>query len=253
MQQLAEQAGTHHVQQHQFFASVADVLQHHAVPAGGLAGLHERPGLVQGQRRRNLDQGVLAGAHGRHRHDRVQLPGRGNEHGVDVRALDQGAPGLVAAAVHGGLDGPSLVDQRLHPGQALRVDVGHRDQACTLYVQQAARQEAAALPDADDAESHLRERRCRQCDGPCVAGRSPVGAPRAGAAGGQGSAADRRPQPVPALDVESAAAGVGSGAGRVKRKGRQRGRLFRHEAPPPNWGECARLSACGGCRTGGNP
>ena len=99
--QFAEHALAHHVQGLQLEEVVAAVLQHHAVPAGALAGLDQLPAAVQVQGRRHLDRRVLAVAHGADRHGHVPRPGRADVDQVQVQ-LAEVAPVLGAGGEFAG-------------------------------------------------------------------------------------------------------------------------------------------------------
>ena len=98
VQQLAEDALPHHVEDHHLFTVVAAVLHHHAVAARLLGRVHQLPALVDRRRHRHLGGGVLPLAHRLDAHRRVQLPGRDDEDEVEI-AVAQPLPLLRPAGV----------------------------------------------------------------------------------------------------------------------------------------------------------
>ena len=101
VQQLAEQPQAAEVQAEQFLAAVAAVLHHHAVLPRPLGRLHQLPAFVERDAGGHLREGVLAGIHRIHAHPRVPLPRRGDDHDVDVVALEHPLVIFVAVAVGG--------------------------------------------------------------------------------------------------------------------------------------------------------
>ena len=110
MHHLAEKALADQVPDQHHVALVAVVLQQHAMPVGLLGRLDLLPALLHRQRRGNLGGHVLAGLQ-RGQHDRrVQRPGRGVDHQVEVLSLAH--PPVVGLA-------PAVA---LRPGQTVVLD-----------------------------------------------------------------------------------------------------------------------------------
>ena len=78
-----------------------------------LAGVDQLPAFLDREGGRHLGERVLAGLHGGHAHRRVQFPGRGDEHGVDVLAFEHLLP-CVAIAIRT-KNGHVLAGARLDP------------------------------------------------------------------------------------------------------------------------------------------
>ena len=97
--ELAEEALAAHVEHHELFASVANVLHHHAVSSAALLRFDEAPAFVDRHRRRHLDERVLAGLHGVHGHRCVPSPRCRDHDDVEVGALEHAAVVLVTARV----------------------------------------------------------------------------------------------------------------------------------------------------------
>ena len=86
-----------HVERRQFEEIVNAVLEHHAVAPGLLGGVDQLPALVERHGCGNLDGHMLAVLHGVDGHRHMQLPRGADVHQVDVVALAELFPPLLAA------------------------------------------------------------------------------------------------------------------------------------------------------------
>ena len=75
-------------------------------------GIDQLPALVDGQRGGHLGEGMFAGRHGVDAHPRVPVPGGGDDHDVNVVALEHPLVVRVAPAVGGGFFPAGI----FHPG-----------------------------------------------------------------------------------------------------------------------------------------
>jgi hypothetical protein len=155
VRQLAEEPGPHHVQDHELVLAVAAVLEHHAMPARALGGVHQAPAVLEGRGRRDLHEHVLPRLHGRHRHGNVPAPRRRDVDDVEVVAADEVLEVRLARGVAGGLLLSGLHDLGLGGGHAVLHEVAdgvHLDPGYAEQIVEEARPTSAVSdePDADD-------------------------------------------------------------------------------------------------------
>ena len=153
MNHVPEQPLLDHVQASELEKVIAAILQHHAVPAGPLGGIDERPALGDAGRGGHLDGDVLAVLHGIHRHRRMQLPRHGEIDKVDVVQLAKRLPALLAGELVDGPRSASLDEARLGPFDPLGKQVAERSDRGVLNIGHPLRNVLAPVPETDDADA----------------------------------------------------------------------------------------------------
>src|ERR1035438_3594734 len=86
----------HHTQEQRLVIALTAVLQHHAMLASLLRGLHDVPAIFDSGHTVDFDCDILAVLRGVERHGRMPLPRRGNNHQVKVVAGEHLFEGMVA-------------------------------------------------------------------------------------------------------------------------------------------------------------
>ena len=125
MQNLAEKPVARHVERRQLEKVIDAVLEHHAVALVLLGGVHQLPALLERRGGRHLDGHMLAVLHGVHGHRHVLEPRRGDIHQVDVVALAELFPALLAA-VRRRLGEAALRENPLRALHPLGIEVAER-------------------------------------------------------------------------------------------------------------------------------
>ena len=192
VQQLAEQALADHTENHHLGAVVADVLHHHAVPAGPFGRFDQVPALVDGDGHRHLSGGVLAGPHRCEANRRVPLPRRRGEHQIELLLLAHAAKVVGAARITGGARPPGTLDESLYLVDFLRDDVAHGGDCNAVDLEKILDVARSLMADADEPDPHRLERRGRKqpANGTGVRRRveQPVTCPQSSRAEGQSQA-----------------------------------------------------------------
>ena len=159
MEKIAQQALSHHVEDHHLATAVVAVLHHHAVPRGAFGGLHQSPAAVERDRGRHLDRRVLPRLHRFDADRNVPPPGSRVEDEVDVVALAQALEVGIASCVELRRLVVRVDDPRRHLLGAGLVDVADRDDVDAVDAQEVAHMAAALETDADETDPHPLERR----------------------------------------------------------------------------------------------
>ncbi len=155
--EVAEEALAGKVEYEELFFAIAAVLDDCAVALGLLRHVHELPTLVNGNRRQDLDEGVLALGHGFEGHRHVPFPRGGHVDDVDIIALQHLLPDVLVAEIHRGLLAGDFIDVG---GGALGAgfddvadsdDFGERDIRGGVHV-------IAPTTEADDGDADLLSR-----------------------------------------------------------------------------------------------
>ena len=103
----------HHVEHHQFFAAVVDVLHHHAVFLSALSGIDNLPALLNRERHWHLNKGMFAALHGFDCHRRVPFPRGRNNHNIDIIAAQQIAIAQIITSIDSRF-GPILFNDMIY-------------------------------------------------------------------------------------------------------------------------------------------
>ncbi len=156
---FAQQAGPDHIEDGQVVAPETPVLEHHAGDFCVLIRSDQLPTLLQRIGRRDLNAGILSGLHGVDGHGRVPLPIGGNDHGVDIVALEQAFVVGLVLAVALGLFLTRLDDHLLGALQVGRLDVAEGGKLNALQAEHDVQETAAAISGAEDGDTDRTLRR----------------------------------------------------------------------------------------------
>ena len=153
MEDLAEEPVLGHVERRELEEVIDAVLEHHAVALVLLGGVHQLPALVERLGRRHLHGNMLAVLHGIDGHRNVLEPRRGNVDQVDVVALAELLPALLAAVRRGGRQPVFREDllRLLHP---VGIEVAKGLDRNAVQVGETLHGARAAHAQADKAHTH---------------------------------------------------------------------------------------------------
>ncbi len=152
--QLAEDALFDQVEDHHRMRPVAAVFGQHVDLAGLFGGPHQAPALVERHGRGHFAQHVLAGPQGVDRHHGMVLHGRGDQHGVQVVALEHSpVVGRAFTVPFRFRPRPGLLDHADCPIEMGLLDVANGGNL-QARVQRQAQMMRAARPDADHADAN---------------------------------------------------------------------------------------------------
>ena len=154
--QFPEQALADHLQHRHHVAAVAHVLQQHVRGGGFQLGLEHIPVVLQGDAGHHFAADRDPGLHRLDGHRRMPLPGRGDDHRVQPRMLQQAPIGMdVAILAIGPRRLPAGLGRHAHGAlEHDRFDVAQGHDLDVVAAQQLAQQYLAARAGADHAHPH---------------------------------------------------------------------------------------------------
>ena len=170
VQQFAQHALAAEIQAEQLFPAVTGVFHHHAVPPGLLRRFHQLPALVERDAGGHLGKGDLAGLHRVDGHAGMPLPGSGDDHDVDVVALQHSLVIFIPFAEPGRLLAAGLlhgINGLFHGGLVVVANGGDLHPFQRQHLLQMPR---AAAPHPDERRTHRFQPRKLRFGGTCDSG-----------------------------------------------------------------------------------
>ena len=150
MNEFAEEALLHHVENGQLFAAIAAVFQQHARLFRPFARADQLPALFDGCRAADFRRGIFASVHGRDANIRMGGPRRRRNNGIQLLHVQKSAE---IRARHRRV--AALLDHvLLRTGQAVFIQIRNADDFHIRHPQQQSQKPAAAAAHTDNCYTH---------------------------------------------------------------------------------------------------